>query len=175
MELHMHSHHLVPRAPDWRAAAISGALAGVVFLLVEVAATMLMGASPWAPLRMTAAIIMGQGVTMGAQTYAPTVLAGALIVHFALSVAFGLLLGAVMAPFQLDSSIGMASVAGLVFGLVLYAFDFHVMTLAFPWFGAARGQASLATHLVFGLVAADSYRALARRHENGGQTPRRPA
>jgi len=103
------------------------------------------------------------------------VLVAALGVHLVLSIAFGLVLGAIIAPFQLDSSIGMATLAGLVFGLALYAFDFHVMTLAFPWFSEGRGQGSLAMHLVFGLVAADSYRAFARHDKAGGRTPAQPS
>lgn len=102
-------------------------------------------------------------------------LVAALGVHLVLSIAFGLVLGAIIAPFQLDSSIGMATLAGLVFGLALYAFDFHVMTLAFPWFSEGRGQGSLAMHLVFGLVAADSYRAFARHDKAGGRTPAQPS
>ncbi|TPQ31740.1 hypothetical protein [Cupriavidus pinatubonensis] len=165
MELHMHSHHLERRVPDWRAAVVAGVVAGVIFLMMEVAAAMVLGSSPLAAMHMTAGIVMGHNVVSAAPTFTPSVLTVAVGVHFVLSIAFGLILAAIMAPFSLDSSVGMAAAAGLVFGAVLYAFDFHVMTMAFPWFAAARGQTSLATHLVFGLVAALSYLLLERREK----------
>jgi hypothetical protein len=162
MELHMHSHHYERRIPDWRAAVIAGVIAGAIFLLLEVVMALVMGKSPWLALSMMAGIVMGPGVATATAGLSAGLLAVALGVHFLLSIVFGLLLAASLAPFNLDSSLGMASLAGLVFGLALYAFDFHVMTMTFPWFAEARGPATLVTHLLFGLVAAGSYCLLKR-------------
>ncbi|KDP87724.1 membrane protein [Cupriavidus sp. SK-3] len=171
MELHMQSHHFARRTPDWRVAAIAGLAAGVIFLILEVLATWILGTSPWAPLRMTAAIVMGHSVSSQSATFDPSVTLVALVVHFALSIIFGLILAAIMASFSLDSSIGMASLAGAIFGLVVYGLDFYGMTRVFPWFGDARSAASLATHLVFGLVVAITYMKLERKLDNLGATP----
>jgi hypothetical protein len=109
MELHMQSHHFARRTPDWHVAAIAGLAAGVIFLILEVLATWILGTSPWAPLRMTAAIVMGHSAASQLATFDPSVTLVALVVHFALSLIFGLILAAIMASFSLDSSIGMAS------------------------------------------------------------------
>lgn len=170
MELHMHSHHFARRSPGWRAAALAGVAAGVIFLILEVAATLILGGSPWAPLHMTAAIVMGHSVASQAATFDLGIMLGALVVHFALSVLFGLILAAIMASFSFDSSIGMASLVGVIFGLVVYWFDFYGMTRVFPWFGDARSVASLGTHLVFGLVIADTYMKLEGKLGGRGTT-----
>ncbi|WP_454754632.1 hypothetical protein [Cupriavidus necator] len=163
MELHMHSHHFMRRMPYWRAAVLAGIAAGGIFVVLEALLTVAMGGSAWAPLRMTAAIVMGHGVAAQAATFNTGIVLVGLAVHFALSVVFGLVLAAIMAPFNLDSSIGMTSLAGAVFGLAVYLIDFYGMTRLFPWFVEARGALSLVTHLVFGLVAADLYLQLEQR------------
>ncbi|WP_230459446.1 hypothetical protein [Burkholderia ubonensis] len=55
------------------------------------------------------------------------------------------------------SSVGMASLVGAVFGVALYAINFYGMTRWSPWFADARNWASLFSHVVFGLVASDTY------------------
>jgi len=170
MELHMHSHHFVHRTPDWRAAAMAGLAAGVIFVVLESVLTLAMGGSLWAPLRMTAAIVMGQGVTAQAATFGGGVVLVGLVVHFVLSIVFTLILAAIMAPFNLDSSVGMTTLAGLVFGLAVYLIDFYGFARLFPWFIEARGALSLVTHLIFGLVAADIYLQIERRRAGPATT-----
>ena len=162
MELHMQSHRYAHRWPDWRAAALAGLVAGVVFLVLDLLAAMLMGASVWKPLTMIAAIMLGPDVLAQAATFQMSVLVAAVVVHFVLSVVFALILATIMAPFRFDSSVGMASLVGAVFGLVLYLVNFHGMTAVFPWFAEARGWVTAIAHIVFGLVAADSYLKLER-------------
>ncbi|MFJ4291197.1 hypothetical protein ACIP1U_15630 [Cupriavidus sp. NPDC089707] len=157
MELHMHSHHFARRRPDWRAAVFAGLAAGGNFLVMEVAATVILGGTLWVPLRMTAAILMDHDVLTRAAGFEPGVMLVALAVHCALSVILALVLAAVMASFSFDSSFGMATLAGVIFGLIVYWIDFYGMTRVFPWFTNARGAASLVTHLMFGLVAAVTY------------------
>jgi len=62
-----------------------------------------------------------------------------LIVHFVLAIVFAVILGVIMAPFSLDSSVGMASLAGVLFGVAVYLVNFYGMTAFFPWFAEARG------------------------------------
>lgn len=162
MELHMHSHHFARRMPDWRAAAIAGIAAGAVYLFVELIALWLMGESPWGPPRMIAAIVMGRDVLSLAVPSAGTVLA-ALVVHFVLAILFALILAGIMAPFSVDSSLGMASLAGALFGVAVYVINFYGMTRVFPWFAEARGSLSFLAHVIFGLVAADAYRKLEKK------------
>ena len=157
MELHMHSHHFVRRLPDWSAAAVSGVAAGALLVVVEMFwSTMMAGVHPWATTRMIAAIFMGREVLQTSMFSVGTV-AVALLIHFVLGAILGVILCAIIAPFQLDSSPGMSMLVGAVFGLVVYLFNFHVMTAAFPWFIDARGWHTVMGHLIFGMAVALCY------------------
>lgn len=158
MELHLHSHHFGRRMPEWPAAVIGGCVAGAVFLIIELFAMRVVGRSLWAPLRMTAAIVMGRDA-LHAAPFAPGVVV-ALVTHFALSILFAVILAAIMAPFSLDASVGLAALVGVVFGVLLYVINLHGMTYLFPWFADARGWPTFLNHVLFGLVAADIYLAL---------------
>src|SRR5229473_2501434 len=169
MELHMHAHHFTHRMPDWRAAALAGVIAGVVFLVLEVVLmTLMTGASPWASPRMIAAIILGRSALQSPATFAVGVMIAALVVHFVLAIVFALILSLIMAPFSFDSSLAMASLVGAVFGLAIYLINFYGMTQFFPWFAEARNWVSVFAHLVFGVLAADTYMRLERKEAQPG-------
>lgn len=166
MELHLGTHHFTHRRPDWSAAATAGFAACAFFCAVEMLAVLLVtGQSPWIPPRMVAAILLGTGVLPPPATFDVTIVAAALAVHFMLGIGLGLILGAIVAPFRLDSDVVTVSIAGGVFGLVIYLFNFHVMTGVFPWFAASRGWLMLAGHLVFGAFAGYMYWLLAQIDE----------
>lgn len=165
MEPHMHSHHFTRRMPDWRAAAMGGCVAGAVILVLELLAISFAGQSPWGAPRMIAAIAVGRGVLEQPATFDVGIVLLALAVHFVLSVIFALILAVIIAPFSFDSSMGMASLAGAVFGATVYLVNFYGMSQVFPWFVDARSWASFVSHIVFGLVAADMYLRLARKKE----------
>jgi len=157
MELHMHSHHYVRRLPDWTAAAVSGLAAGALLMVVELFwSTMVAGVNPWGTTRMIAAILMGPDVLQTSLFSIGTV-AAALAIHFVLGAVLGMILAFIIAPFQLDSSMGMVLLAGAVFGLLVYLFDFHVMTRFFTWFADARGWHTVVGHLIFGMAASACY------------------
>src|SRR5437870_1558818 len=60
MELHMRSHRLESRRPDWTAAAVSGFAAGAVLMVLELLwSTLVADAGPWTVSHMIAAITMG--------------------------------------------------------------------------------------------------------------------
>lgn len=170
MELHMHSHHFVRRMPEWPAAAIGGCAAGAVFLVIELFAMRVMEQSVLAPLRMTAAIVMGRDVLAQPATFSAGVMLVGLVVHFALSILFAVVLAVIMAPFCLDSSVGIAALVGAVFGVLLYVVNFYGMTQWFSWFADARGWVSFLNHIVFGLVAADTYLSLERKGSDASGT-----
>jgi len=155
MDLHMQSHHLTNRLPDWRAAALSGLAGGVVFLILDMLAMMISGGSIAQPFRMIAAIVMGSDM-LDISFNANIVLAAA-VVHFALAVAMGLILSLIIAPFHFDSSMGMASAVGAIFGILVYLINFYGMTQFFPWFAEARNWMTVVAHIVFGIVLADAY------------------
>ena len=148
---------------DWKTAAWAGVAGGAVFLVMEMMLVWLaMGESPWAPPRMMAAMVMGQGVLPPPATFDAVIVAVAMLVHFALSVAYGLLLGWIVHRMGM----GMALLTGAVFGLVaIYLVNFHLIAPAvFPWFTMAQNWISVLSHVVFGLVVAGVYVAYRDRH-----------
>lgn len=157
MELHVHSHHYVRRTPDWSAAAVSGLAAGALLLVAELFwSTMVSGTNPWPMTRMIAAIVMGPDVLQSPMFSLGTT-AAALVIHFVLGAVLGMILAAIVAPFQLDSSIGMAMLVGAVFGAIVYFVNFYGMTRFFDWFAAERGWHTFLAHLLFGVCAALAY------------------
>lgn len=162
MDLHLHSYPRL-RQPDWAAAASAGFAAGAVVMVLELFWSILAhSTSPWAVSHLIAAIVMGPA-TLQSSEFNVAVVGVALLAHYALGVVFGLLLAIAIASLSLDSSLGMVSVAGVVFGAFLYLLNFHGMTHFFPWFIHLRGTETLWTHLIFGVTAALLYWKLNRR------------
>lgn len=161
--VHIISHFETGRMPHWRSAIYSGLVAGVVFLVLElILAPLVMGVSPWMPVRMIGAIVLGEGVLPAEGmpvTFNFGVLMVALAVHLALSALYGYILS--LLDFRLEE--WAALVLGAGFGLAIYFINFFGFTAVFPWFEMARGGLSLLLHLVFGVTAALSYKEFVKR------------
>lgn len=157
MELHMQSHQYVRRLPDWSAAAVSGLAAGALLVVIELFwTTMFADGNPWGTTRMVAAIVMGRSV-LETSLFSVGTVAAALAIHFVIGAILGMILAAILAPFRFDSSVGMAMIAGAAFGIVVYLFNFFVMTSVFTWFAALRGWHTFIGHMIFGAAAAACY------------------
>ena len=78
----------------WLAGAGAGVIAGLAFLMMEMALVMLVqGASPWGPPHMMAAMVLGRDVLPEPGVYAPfsmMIMLTAMAVHMVLSVLLGL-------------------------------------------------------------------------------------
>ena len=83
----------------------------------------------------------------------------AMIVHFGLSIIYGLI-GALLI-FRLGT--GIAVLVGAVGGLLIYLINFYGFTALFPWFAEARNWMSIVSHMIFGAVGAWAYKGLAKR------------
>jgi hypothetical protein len=138
---------------DWRAAILAGIIAGLVFLILEMALLPLVGASVWAAPRMMAAIVMGPEVLPPPATFALGIFVVAMLVHFVLSIIYAAIAGVMVR----GRSYGLAALIGIGFGLLLYLVNFFVFTGIFPWFAEARNWVSVLAHMAFGGVAATSY------------------
>jgi len=152
---------------DWKAAIGAGIIAGIVFMMLEmILVGTIGGQSPWGPPRMIAAMAMGESVLPPPATFDPGIFLAAMVIHFALSIVVGVTLGWAISRRRM--SLIAATAAGTLFGLLIYAFDFYVMTAAFPWFAMARGGISIFAHAVFGLVLGWAYHAIAGRSTLSG-------
>lgn len=147
----------------FRAAFYAGIAAGALATLVQLALwsifTHALPAILFRDARFAAALLLGRGVLPPPASFEAWVMLVATFVHFALSIAYGLMLAPVIVRLSTRSSL----VAGAAAGLALYAINMHVLTAVFPWFAESRDWIAMVTHLAFGLFAAGTYRLLAHR------------
>jgi hypothetical protein len=170
MEHRLQLHHWTGRRPDWAAAAVAGLAAGAVLMLLElISAALASSDGPWRISQLIAALVLGPG-SLQASPYRfdAGVVALALATHYMLGIAFGLVLGFILAGFHRESSVGAVQTIGAAFGLLLYLINFHVVTLLVPWFAELRGWAAFLAHLIFGMAAALLYWKLARNSATAG-------
>jgi hypothetical protein len=150
------------RALSWNGVFWSGLAAGVAFMMLEMLLVWaFMGQSPWGPPRMIAAMAMGQGVLPPPATFDFGIMMAAMFIHFTLSwllaVAFAWLFGGL--------GTGTAVLVGAVFGLAIYLVNFYGFTAIWPWFAQARNWVSIFSHVMFGVILAWSYKAIADRDD----------
>jgi hypothetical protein len=147
------------RATDWTAAAVSGFAAGAVLMLLDLYWSAVFNPSgPWRISHMIAPIFLGPDRLPASEFgFNFGVIAISLATHYMLGILFGLVIGALLAQFGLDSTPGMALVAGATMGCVLYLINFELLASFFPWLVALRGADTVAAHAVFGIVAALLY------------------
>lgn len=152
------------RAPDWAAAAVSGFAAGAVLMVLDLIwSTIFTADGPWRTSHMIAPIFVGpESLRSSDYKFSVGVVAIALATHYALGIVFGLVMAALMAPLDLDATLGRALATGAVFGVALYLINFRVVVRFFPWLAELRGWETQAAHLVFGIVAALLYWRLKR-------------
>ncbi len=150
----------MPTRIDWKAAIWAGVIAGIVFIMLEMAlVTFVQGMSPWGPHRMMAAVVMGEGVLPPPETFDLMIVMVAMMVHLVMSILLGVILGFVISRLALNLAASIA--AGTLFGVVVYYVNFYGATAMFPWFAMARGQISIFSHAMFGMVAGWLYHAIA--------------
>src|ERR1700682_2559177 len=115
----------------WRSAALAGIAAGVVATLAQIALWWVssepLPAILFRDARLTAAIIMGRGGVPPPRTFGGSVMLIATLVHFALSIAYGLALSVFISSLSTPLSL----LAGAVFGLSLRAIHMCVFTFVF--------------------------------------------
>jgi uncharacterized membrane protein YagU involved in acid resistance len=152
------------RATDWTAAAVSGFAAGAVLMVLDLVWSAFFSPDgPWRTSHMIAPIFTGSGsLQTSGYGFNLGVVAIALVTHYVLGIVFGLGVAALLAQFRLDSTPGVALVAGATLGVALYLINFEVLTGFFPWLVALRGAETVAAHVVFGIVAALLYCRLKR-------------
>lgn len=162
MDMQLHSASWRRHAPDWVAAAVSGFAAGALLMVLELAwVAMFAAEGPWRSSHLVAAIALGPETAFTSE-FNLTVVLVALLIHYALGIAFGLGLAVVVALLHREDSVLSVEVVGLAFGALVYFTNFHALTFLMPWFIEMRGWATLMAHLALGLVAAVLYWKLRR-------------
>jgi len=156
----MHDSIAVAPRVDVKAALWAAIIAGIVFMMLEmIMVAVFKGESPWGPPRMIAAIGMGKGVLPPPATFDAGIMMVAMLIHFGLSV----VLAFVFAFIARGRTVGMATMIGAAFGLVVYLVFFYGMTAVFPWFAMGRGWIVIFAHVMYGAVLGFVYASIARR------------
>ncbi|HEV8553487.1 MAG TPA: sodium:proline symporter [Casimicrobiaceae bacterium] len=145
------------------AAVCAGIAAGIFATVVQIALwSVFADALPtilFRDARFAAAIVLGRGVLPPPASFNGPVMLVATLVHFALSIAYGMALSPLISRLRTAPSM----LAGAVFGLCLYGINMYGFTAIFPWFEATRDWITVVTHLVFGVAAAGTYKMLRQR------------
>ena len=142
---------------DWRAAAIAGVVAGLIFFVLQmIGRAMLTGGSLWLAPRYIAAIALGEGVLPPPGTFDLGIFIVGLIVNLALSLIFALILAAIIHEWQFWFGV----IVGALFGLALYLINYYTFSRFFPWFFPIRSWVDVLTHIIFGALAGGIYEAL---------------
>jgi hypothetical protein len=142
------------RAP-WPAAVVgAAAIAGTASLLLMIAiGTLAYDESPWKLPRMMAALLRGPAALAPEDEFDAGLVALGFGMHYMLSLVYTLALAGLLHELPRES----APLAGLLFGLLLYAANLHGFTQWFPWFAPMRTPDTLVAHAVFGFLAAAAY------------------
>lgn len=130
-------------------AAIWGLVAGIIMAIVTMMITAAMGMGFWTMLVMIAGIVLGPSAMMGGLSVGVLVIGA--IIHMALSMMFGVVYAVIV-----NAVTHEFIVTGLIFGIVLWLFNFYVLGLIIP--GAlmmAQHEPTwlaIATHLIYGFT-----------------------
>ncbi len=144
------------RGVDLSAAFWAGLIAGTVFLITMLLlSTNVLGSSDIV-YRMMAAILRGEAVLSPTVAVDGGLIGSALVVHYALSLAFGLVVAVAIHRWGLI--VGLFGGAAL--GLALYAINFFSVSYFFPWFFPLRNWIWLLGHVLFGAAAGVTYELL---------------
>ena len=141
----------------WRAALAASVSGGLVFALLHVGLMWAVhGVSPWVPVRMIAAIVLGPAVLSPPDTLDVLVVLVAILLHGMLSIGYGMLLLLLIPAVDTIWSI----VVGGLYGLALYYINFYGFNAFSPWFIEERDAVSAVSHFVFGAVVASAYKTI---------------
>src|SRR5262249_10115935 len=144
-----------------KAGLLAGLIAGAVELVVLMGLMIGQGISIWVPVRMTAAIALGQGVLPPPDSFNGSAAAIATTLHFGLSLVYGVVIALLIR--RLDRMPALA--VGVAFGIAVWLVNYFVLAPSFfPWLIASRGAAATPfLHAIFGVAAVGAYLAIAER------------
>ena len=98
--------------------------------------------------RLTAALILGSRALSPPAGLDIRLVLAATGVHFCLSVLYA----GVLLPVARRLKSATSVLAGALFGMLLYGLNLYGFASIFPWFAEARGEITMAAHVVFGVA-----------------------
>jgi hypothetical protein len=155
---------------SWSAVALAGFLAALAWLLWRFLASWWVGQTPVLTLRWIASLVLGEDATQAVRPFGPQIVGVSVAVHLGLSFLYACML----APLLKRLGMARALSAGVAFGALLYAVNFHVFApTLFPWMTELRGGITFISHLLFGLVLAYTYKTAEAAERKSLRGPKR--
>ena len=141
---------------------VVGIVAGVVVSVTQIVLWWLthrpLAQTFFRDVQLTAAMVMGSAVLAQPATPQWNTLLVAALIHFALSVAYALILAHLLNNMRATPAL----FTGALYGMLIYGVNLYGMTLFFPWFAVSRDWVTLLAHIVFGVALAGGYRLFSR-------------
>ena len=134
-----------PQRLRWGAAVLAGLIVGCWFLLLP-------RGIPWTSVTFFSAAVIGRVMPPDVPFLSATVL------HFALSILYGLVIAVVVRRLRAE----LAILIGALAGLGLYLLNLAAVYFLFHWAYGSEPAVAI-THILFGAFAAGAYRGLAGR------------
>jgi hypothetical protein len=155
---------LLKRIPiNWTAALYAGIAAGIIATMAQIilwwAFSDSLSGIMFRDARLAAAIILGPEILPMQVAFDWPAMIVATMIHFSLSVIYSMILAA----FIVRRDLAVSIFVGIEFGFILFGINMYGFTMIFPWFDEARDWITLVAHVVFGVVAASTYRVLSMR------------
>lgn len=145
--------HTLQKTMSWQAVLIAGLAAGTAHLITNlVLMPLVLNVDPALTLRYVASLVLGPGVLTQTDNAVLIGIVG-LIVHYALSIVFTLVVAIVVHRWGLLVGI----IGGAILGLALYGINLYTMTVFFTWFFALHSTVLMLSHIFFGAVAGGVY------------------
>ena len=168
LRIHKQANSPVYAPFSWRAALAASISGGLVFTLLHIGLLRaLHGVSPWVPVRMIAAMVLGPAVLSPPDTFDVVVVLAAILLHGMLSIVYGVLLAFLLPAVNTIWCI----VVGGLYGLTLYYINFYGFNAFSPWFMEERDALSMVSHFAFGAVVAWVYKVVHSRWYGGKSEP----
>lgn len=171
------AHERLRQVVDWSSAVWAGLAAGAVFLVVNLfLMPAVVGGNGWVFLRIVASLVLGHEVLAPPATFDGVVLVVALLMHFGISIGFGLLVSIVV---YRGGLLGGILVGGLL-GAALYGIDVYGVKYALPWLytyiypswiAGTSGWLTLGCHVLFGMTAGGVYEGLEVEEWEAAESP----
>ena len=138
----------------WKRALQAGLIVGaIMFLLTR--------GIPWVGSGAIDPAVMGREVSPGNEA-TPMFFFGVMSLHFIVAVLYGLIIAPIVHGFRPFA----AGAVGAVVGLVLYFISYAISGMLMEIPANQREWPSLAIHIIFGIVCAEVYKGMARRHRS---------
>jgi len=135
----------------WNRAIEAGLIVGAITFLVS-------RGIPWVGSGAIDPAIMGREISPG-KTPSGLFFLSVMALHMVVSVLYALIIAPIVHGFRH----WMAGVVGGVVGLVLYFINYAIAGMVMDLSGAQREWPSIALHIIFGIVCAETYKGLVRR------------